>query len=292
MPYTLLYFIAILGLASASPFIRLAAAPLEVIGFWRLVLCAICFAPFALRKGLFKNEKAPHALICGVLFFGHLWSFFYATQNTSIANSMILYSTNPLFTALGAFLFFKEKLPRRVIFAYLLAIAGTYQLVQHNLNFAPEHLSGDLAGLLSGVLLSAYILTGNQARKTLSNVDFSFLVYLVVGVLFGLTAYFRQENFWNYPTITWASIAGLVIFPTLLGHVLFMYLLRHMNINLMSCGKLLEPPLATLAAYFLFHEEMQANTWIAFVLTASSVLILFLPWQKLRWMRFWLESGE
>lgn len=292
MPYTLIYFIAIFGLASASPLIRLAAAPLEIIGFWRLIFCALCFAPFAFRKRLFKNEKTPWALLCGVVFFAHLWTFFYATQTTTIANSMILYSTNPLFTALGAFLFFKEKLPRRVIVAYALAIAGIYQLVSHNLSFAPEHLPGDVAALLSGVLLSAYVLTGNKARQTLSNVDFSFLVYMVVGALFGLTAWARGESFGPYPALTWISIAGLVIFPTLLGHVLFMYLLRHMNINLMSCGKLLEPVLAALAAYVLFHEELTANTWIAFALTASAVLILFFPWQKLPWLRLWLESGD
>lgn len=289
----LLYFVAIFGLASASPLIRLAQAPLEVIGFWRLVLCALCFLPFAVKGSrLWRDPNRNWALTCGVLFFLHLWAFFFATQNTTIANSMILYSTNPLFTALGAFLFFHEKLPRRVIPAYILAFIGIYQLVRHNLNFAPAHLPGDAMALLSGIFLSAYILTGHQARKTLSNWHFSFLVYSVTGMLFGLTGLARGEEFFNYPSVTWLSIIGLVIFPTLLGHVLFMYLLRHLNINFMSCGKLLEPAIASVAALWLFNEELKSETWVAFVFTGAAVLILLIPWQNVRWLRRSLESDE
>lgn len=290
MRNTLLYFIAIVGLAQASPLIRLAEAPIEIIGFWRLLLCALCFAPFGWHRDLWKRQNLSWAILSGVIFFAHLWTFFFATKNTSIANSMILYSINPLFTALGAFLFFKEPLPRRVIFAYFLAMVGIYQLVAHELHFSPEHFIGDGAALLSGVLLSGYVLTGNQARKTFSNSSFSLIIYTIVAVLFGLTAFLREQDFIHYPAMTWWAIAGLVIFPTILGHALFMYLLRHMNINLMSCGKLFEPPLAAVLAFWIFNEELQPRTLLAFALTSSAVLILFIPWQRLPWRRFWLEQ--
>lgn len=216
-------------------------------------------------------------LASGFFFFIHLWTFFYAAQKTSIANTMILFSLNPLFTAVGAFWLFGEKVTKRLFWAYAFAFLGLLALVYPKIQIENQSISGDLMALLSGALVSGYILAGKKVRTTITNVTYSFYLYAIVAVCFGINAALLKIPFTGYPDQTWLAILGLVVIPTFLGHSLFMYLVNFMNINLMTCGKLIEPAMSSLVAYLLFQEAIYSHTYLAFVATGCATLILFYP---------------
>ncbi len=117
----------------------------------------------------------------------------------------------------------------------------------------------------------------------MNNFNFSVFIYSICAAWFFLAGAAQGVQFFQQPSSTWLAIAGLVVIPTLLGHSLFMYLINYMNINLMTCGKLIEPVMSSAIAYFLFGETLNPSTWIAFALTSTSVLILFFPWN--RWLQ-------
>lgn len=280
-----LYFIAIFSLSQSGNLVRLAHAPPEVIGFWRLLVSAMIMLPIAWQKGDLKHFgnkiiKSKYIVLTSILFFLHLWTYFYSVQNTKIANSMIIFATNPLFTAMGASFFFKEKFTKRIALAYLLAFIGIFQLIQNQLNLDPSLNKGNFSALISALFFSGYILSSNQSRKFFSNSTFAFLKYALTAIFFGTLGLFLKDDFTNYPSTTWLAIAGTVLFPTLLGHALFTYLLKYLNVNWMSCGKLIEPVLSAAVAFFLFQESLSLATLLAFGFTAASVLILFLPGVK------------
>lgn len=280
-----LYFLAIFSLSQASGLVRLAAAPPDVIGFWRLLAAALILLPFAIWKGnlknLFKDRTGTIAsLASGCFFYVHLYTYFYAAQNTSIANCMILFATNPLFAAAGAYFFFKEKFTFKLGLAYILAFTGVFYLVSENLVSDPNKFAGNISAILSAFLYSAYVLLGKKARHSVSNFSYSFSIYLVAALLFGLAGFSKNLNMTDYPGLTWWAIAGTVLLPTLLGHFLFGYLLKHMNVNLMTCGKLIEPVLSSITAWFLFSEQVKPQSFVAFGFTSAAILILFFPWQS------------
>jgi len=95
--------------------------------------------------------------------------------------------------------------------------------------------------------------------------------------LFAGTSFYTQQNFIGYSDISWMAVAGLILLPTLLGHLSLTYLVNFMNLSVMTCGKLIEPVLASIIAYFIFHESLLPEAWIAFFLTSISVVILFAP---------------
>ncbi len=283
MLHLILYLIAITSLSTSASLIRLAGAPVEVIGFWRLAASALFLLPFALRTGNLKDhimkpkKELLMVLLSALFFFAHLWTYFYSAQNTRIANCMIIFSINPLFVSLGSYLVFKERLTLRLLFAYIFAAFGIYNLVSHSLSFEAGFVKGDLAALVSAALFSGYLITGKKARMTLPNSDYTFIAYLITAILFGGSALAQSANFTDYGSMTWLAILLSVVFPTLMGHVLFSYLMKRMNLNFMSCGKLLEPALSAVMAYLIFHEELTASAIWAFAFAALAVLILFLP---------------
>ncbi len=222
-------------------------------------------------------------ILAGFIFYLHLWSFQYAAQQAPIGNMMIIFSTNPIYTALVSTCFLHVRFQKKIVPAYFLCMIGIFILVYRQLHFdqasLQKELGGNLAGLAAAVLFSAYILCGHQARKKLSNMTFTYIIYAIASSCFALTTALRGISFVDYPSITWISIAGLILVPTLLGHVLFTYLLQYVNINWLSTGKLTEPIFASIYAYFLFGEMWTPTSFIAFAFTGMGLLILIEPWK-------------
>ena len=163
-----LYFLALFCLAQSANIVRLVHAPIEILGFWRLLVSALILMPIAMSKGnlISGYRQNPHlflySIFSGFFFYLHLWTFFYSAHHTSIAHCMIIYSVNPLFTALGAWFLFKEEISWRLLFAYVLAFLGIYQLMgsQFSLANIGENASGDWSALASAVFFVGYLLSG------------------------------------------------------------------------------------------------------------------------------------
>ncbi len=278
--------IALLGLAISclsvpALLVRLARAPNEAIGFWRLTTVVILLAPLAWgRRGSWAALPAfdrKSTFGAGLLFFIHLWTFVYSAQHTTIAHCMIAFSTHPLWTGLGARLFFGEAITGRLLRAYALAALGVWALFSGSHTGGGAGLLGDAAGLLSALSFSGYVLAGKGARRKLDNSVFAFLCSLVMAACFLAVGAARGIPMTGYPGVFWAAVAGLAVITSLGGHALFTHLLAVMDVNLLSCAKLLEIPLSALGAWLIFGEELSGRTLASFALVSAAVLVLMIP---------------
>lgn len=281
MLHTLLYFTALFALSTAAIWAKLNQMPVEVLGFYRLGLAATLLGVFVLiRKPLRKPKFSPNALWIigsGFFFFLHLWTYKYAAKNTSVSNMMIIFSSNPIWASMGAIAFFGEKLSKRLILAYLLGLAGVYLLVTHELSVGNGSHIGDSSAVLSAVFYAAYMLTGKKARNYFDNTYYALIQFTVCALCFGICVLATGAPVTGYSDISWVAVSGLVLFTTFLGHFSLTYLVKHMDLSMMTTGKLIEPIIASVLAYFIFREAISRNAWISFALTGSAVLILFGP---------------
>lgn len=303
--HLLLLSTAVISLSQAAILSRWAAAPPEIVGFWRMVAASVCLLPFALHGSRFWNTQSgpeadladrenglgakvnagrslvhwPSVVLCissGGFFFLHLWTYIYAAQNTNIAHTVIIFASNPLLIAGGAFLFFQERLSFRYALAILFTGLGLVVLKSEKVEAETLSLA-DLAAFASAVFFAGYILTGRLARRSMRNVPYTFGVYASASVLFFLAVVFRGLSFTEWPLQAWIAIGIYVLLPTLLGHTLYSYLLKHLDINLMGCSKLLEPALAAISAWLLFSEPLTQRSILSFLITSLGLAVLFWP---------------
>jgi drug/metabolite transporter (DMT)-like permease len=279
----LLFFISILCLSVSGLWVRWSDGSPELLGFWRLFVASLALAIWSQKSLRIRAQWRAassrtrfFAVMAGVLLFAHLWTYKYQAHHTRIANGMILFASNPLWTALFSMLFLKDRLNWRLAVAYLMSLAGIYILVSRQLKFEPSTVNGDLVALLSALLYSGYILSSQQARRQIDYRNFSLILFPIAAFCFLGLGLGRGLEMWPSTPRVWIAIFGLAVFSTLLGHGLFVYLLRYMNINVMSCGKLLEPVLAAIAAWMIFDENINSAIVISFALTAGGVLVLVL----------------
>jgi drug/metabolite transporter (DMT)-like permease len=158
-----------------------------------------------------------------------------------------------------------------------LALIGVYILVAPDLQFASQMNKGDIASFLSAILFAGYMLSGKKARRHYDNVLYAFGQYFICAICFAICILFTGNSLTGYDAVSWWAVAGLILLPTFFGHFTFTYLVHFMDLSLMTCGKLIEPIIASLIAVFMFGETLSANAPIAFVLTSGAVLLLFGP---------------
>lgn len=281
MLHTLLYFLALFCLSTSSNWAKLNHMPVDVLGFYRLGFAALFLGSWVFFIKRIKppvfDRQSLWIIVSGLFFFLHLWTFKYAAKNTSISNGMIIFATNPVWSSLGAVVFFKEKLRFRLFASYFMALIGVYLLVAGDLSLSGQLNLGDLSSLVSAILFAAYMLTGKKARRHYDNEFYAFGQYLICAISFAICILFTGHSLTGYDAVSWWAVAGLVLLPTFFGHFTMTYLLHFMDLSVMTCGKLIEPVLASLLAAYLFNEKLSPQAPVAFALTCGSVLLLFGP---------------
>ena len=274
--HTLALIISLVVLSHSAIFIRFAAASAIAIGFWRLVISLPVLGFFLLAKGEkipdFKKDRGIAIIACAFFLFLHWYTWFLSVQKTSVANSMVLFSLNPIFTAVGAWIFFKERIRYRHVFSMLCCMVGVYFLVRKNLG--TSNIAGDIYGLFCSMFFSGYILISKRIRKYTGNLPFTFFTYTCSSLFFLLLMVWKGIPFLGYNQTTWLAYLGLAFGSTLMGHALFTYCLQYFNINFMSIITLSEPIISALSAYLIFSEKITADGILGFTLVAVGVVVL------------------
>lgn len=287
-----LLLLALFSLSTSALWVRLADASIALIGSWRLLGAAVLLGVPVLYSG-FRNlrwsgrAEAWASISAAIFFFLHLWTYVYSAQHTAISHLVIIFSAAPFFTAMGGLLFFREIFPRRLYAVCAFAAVGIFILFQDPIiaqtrGLQKAQFRGDLAALVSAFFHAGYALCGKKARESAPNLRFTFWLYALSGFLFAGLALAQEERSAELGPHFYLGIVGLIIFPTFLGHSLYAYLLKSVNINVLSCSKLLEPAFATGLAFLLFDEKVNLLTFVGFLLIGAALVILFNPLRALR----------
>ncbi|MDQ4143400.1 MAG: DMT family transporter [Actinomycetota bacterium] len=241
--------------ASSSPIlVRYAegAEPLA-ISFWRCLVGALVLLPFA-RGGLRRvgRRQAWLCAVAGIFLAVHFATWITSLGLTTVAASVLLVSTTPIFVALVAPWVVRERLTLVGWTGIALALGGTILIA--GLDFGGSSLTGNLLALAGGAAAAGYVLAGRLARKDLSIVPYAVLTYGVATVFLGLACFADDVPLTGYPAGTWWAIAALIVGPQLLGHTVINLVLSRIDATTVSVSLMAEPVIATVAAAWLFDE--------------------------------------
>jgi drug/metabolite transporter (DMT)-like permease len=249
-----LLWIGVLSASASAILIRYAegAEPLA-ISFWRCAAGAIVLLPFA-RAGLGSLKPGGWRIpgIAGAFLAVHFASWITSLELTTVASSVLLVSTTPIFVALAAWLVLKEHVQSRGWVAVLLAFAGTALVAGADLS--GSSLDGDLLALIGGATAAGYVLAGRRARQDTGILEYAVIAYASSAALLLVSCLVGGVELWGYDARTWGAIAGIVIGPQLLGHTMINLVLKDIDATTVSVSIMAEPVVATALAFLLFDE--------------------------------------
>lgn len=282
----LILFMGVIFASTSSAFVNIANAPSMILVLYRLVLtCAILLPIFLIKnrqelKSLEKKSLMP-VVLAGLSFALHLATYFEALRLTAIADVVVMVSSEVIFVAIIERIFFKQKISSLGWMLLIVAIIGGYIVVQGgDKSIGSNPMMGSLLGITAALFSALYTIFGKQARKTVSTSFYTLAVYLISIVIMIVLSLFKGDSLVGYDSINWLSALGLAIFPTLLGHNIFSYSLKHIKASMVSAAKLMMPVFATIIAFFAFGQKPTARAIIGSLIMISALAAYIFIYNK------------
>jgi drug/metabolite transporter (DMT)-like permease len=251
--------IGIIAISFASIFIKLCNAPVLIIAAYRMTLASLMLMPFACYKrpwrGWTRNERG-WLLLSGLFLSLHFAFWIASLKYTSVASSVVLVTTHPIFVGIGSWFFLRERIGMNLVLGIVLSVLGSGLIGYGDMSLSKEALMGDGFALLGAMAASGYLLIGRKMRKDQDLFAYIFPVYSTAGAILILLSLVFQESFLGYSPSTYLFLFLLALIPQLIGHTTFNWALKYLPASMVAITILGEPIGSTLLAYFILSEGL------------------------------------
>ncbi|MHA1135628.1 MAG: DMT family transporter [Candidatus Thorarchaeota archaeon] len=278
----LLLVLSVSMVSSASILILASTSPSLVKVFWRTLYGSLFMAMIGAARGDLSALRTPkvrnnlHWLAgIGVVLSLHFSTWFQSLEMTSIAASVVLVDSSPIFTAIFSTIFLGESIRRRSWAGILVAVTGAVFLVWVNYGgIYVGALSGDLLALSGAVFLAIYFIGGRKFAKGMPITIYTSIVYLFAAITTLILCVPFGYDVLVFDPVEVLIFIGLAIFPTVLGHSVNNYLLTKVPAYVVSAAVLGEPIGATLLGALIFMVYPTPLVWVGFFIILFGVAVV------------------
>ncbi len=277
------YVILIIGVIAVSfgaILTRLAEAPFLVIAAYRLTIASLVISPIACihsreeLRSLSRNNILL-SFIAGFLLALHFVFWIASLNYTTVASSVILVTSHPIFVALASYFLFHEKLRKSTILGIGICLTGAIFIGYSDFQIGLKAFTGDLLALMGSLAIAAYFLIGRKLRPSTGILNYTFLVYGSAALFLLVATLISGYSLIGYSTSTYIMLILLALVPQLLGHSSLNWSLRFMPATMVAIAILGEPVGATILALLLLNEIPTIMQLIGGVLILSGIFVAF-----------------
>lgn len=281
----LVLLLGVATVSTAATMIRFAGdppnnVPAMAIAAWRVALAALLLLPVTvlaaarqpgglrsaggldpLRSG--GRRGALLAALSGALLALHFAAWITSLSLTSVASSVTLVTTTPIWVAIGGALFLGERPSRLQLAGILVATAGAAGLAlldaapEGRARYTPgEALVGDLLALVGALGASGYFLIGRRLRATIPVAVYAQVVYGIAGACLVAAALVLGTPLVGHPPGAYLWLVLLALGPQLVGHTSLNWVLRYLTPAAVAAVVLAEPIGSMVLAYAFLGESL------------------------------------
>lgn len=252
--------IGLLAISSSSILIRWTEeVPSMVIAAYRLTVAGVFLAGVSLKKGesLYSFNASKEnilILISGLALSLHFVFWIESLKLTTIASSVALVYTLPVWAAIISRIFLKETLKQIQIIGILAAISGAAIIGFSGGNSGESSIVGNLLAIAGGFMAAVYLSIGRVVRRSRSTIAYSGSVYLFAAFVVVLLTVISRAPLTGYSNRMYILLIMIGIIPQLIGHTSFNWALKRRSATSVSVLMLGEPIGATLLGIIFLSE--------------------------------------
>jgi drug/metabolite transporter (DMT)-like permease len=205
--------------------------------------------------------------------------FYIASLNfTTVAHSLALVYTSPIWVSLSSWLVLGEPLPRSKWVGILVTLVGMGVLSGFEPNWTPRMLVGDAMALGSAITFGLYSVAGRSQRGRYPLWRYASTVYAMAGLwLLPLAgwAWMRQIQATRVPEQLGAALLSVLVlgvFPLGIGHTLYNAALRRTHPTRVNIIATQEVTGGVLLSWWLLGEVPTTNALVGAVIMLLGVI--------------------
>jgi len=246
-----------------------------VIAAYRLSIASVVIGIFTLRKSLLemrllsKNQWIT-ITIAGILLAVHFAVWITSLEYTSVASSVVLVTTTPIWVALLSPLILYEKINRFILVGLIIAMLGVFVLTLsstcqfHGMKFVCDthkimanggNIYGNFLALMGAWAAAGYVMAGRKIRQKTTLATYTFLVYSISALLLIGLAMITHNSLVGYWPDSMIWLVLLALIPQVVGHSALNWALGSLPAAFVSIALLGEPIGSSLLAWLFLHEE-------------------------------------
>jgi len=244
----------------------MGAAGLTSVGFslfisaTRLGFAAVILLPA--WRGLAAATAAPgsygYAIAAGVCLCVHFATWTTSLAFTTIAASVTLVTTNPVWVALLEWGWYGRKPTRMTATGIAIAVAGGALIAFGDagaLHGGRHPLLGDALALVGAWTVSLYFLLGREAQQRgLGTGGYVAIAYTTAAALLLPLPLLFGVGYLGYPSAVYAAILAMAAISQVFGHTSFNWSLRWLSPTLVTLAILFEPVASSVLGAIAFGE--------------------------------------
>ncbi len=271
--------IAVLFFSTTPVFIRWAGSITSYeIAFWRLLIAAVMLRLLMWGRG--EKWTVPRMewrlfAIFGLITALHFLFYIASLNFTTIAHSLAIVYTAPIFVALFSAIFLGESITRRQWFGILLAVVGVGILAGFQPHFTKAMLFGDLLALGSAITFGLYSVAGRSQRHSHSLFNYAMTIY-GAAALWALLPAAISFTPAGYTPIAILSVIALGVLPLGIGHTLYNAALRYTNATNVNVIATQEVTGGIILGIIFLGEMPAANELVGVAITLLGILVVIL----------------
>ncbi len=268
----------VLAVSTGAIFVRLADAPALVIAAYRVGLAVLVLLPFAVWKtreelAALSGKDFGFAVLAGFFLAMHFATWISSLSYTSVANSVVLVNTTPLWVGMLTPLITREAIRKTTFVSIGISVIGGGIIGLGDFATGGTALWGDFLALTGSICLAVYLLLGRTLRRKLSLLPYVTICYGSAAVILWAIVWICREPVAGFDPRTRLSLLGIALIPQLIGHTSYNWALRWFSTHLIAVSLLGEPVCGTILAYIIFNEGLNAFKIIGGLCILSAIYL-------------------
>jgi len=227
------------------------------------------------RMPLPPRKDLPKFIFYGLVTALHFGLYIGSLAFTSIAHSLALIYTAPIFVAIFSLIFLKENLSIRQWMGILVAVLGVAVLAGFEPEFTRRMLIGDLLAVGSAIAFGIYSVAGRSQKDRYPLFVYAGVVYTLAALWLmpPAVASFTPDG---YTLAAVGSILFLGTLPLGLGHTLYNAALRRVSATYVNLIATQEVTGGIILGILLLGEIPTLNSLIGVLITLAGIVLVVL----------------
>lgn len=261
--------------------IRATSTPPAILAACRQLIAAAVLSPLflrALRSGKYEFglKEFTAAGLSGVVLSLHFLTWIVGARlATTAANASLIVNMVPAVMPFFLYALIREKVTRGEVLGTIVAVCGVVVLGWSDVRLGGQEVMGDALCLISMLLLCFYLALGRKNRHFGSIWLYIVPLYFCGGlVCLAVSPFMASGPATVYDTREILLIIALGVVPTVIGHSIFNYSMRHIRGQVVSMCALVEFIFAGIMAWIWFGEMPAGAFYVAAMLVVAGGLIV------------------